>query len=297
MERRLGRGLESLLGGATRGQSADFPTQAQAPAAELEIVRVRPNPVQPRKVFESGSLEELRDSIAQHGVLQPICVRRRDSGFEIIAGERRWRAARLAGLRSIPALVLENVDDERMLELALVENLQRQDLDPMERAQAFREMLDRLHLTQEQVAQRVGLKRSTVANHLRLLDLPAEVQEAVAGGVIDMGHGRALLTLSDPKAIKKMLARTVRGDLSVRQVERLVREVMEGPTTVASAPGDKIVPRAPWVDELEGRMRRHLGTKISLQNGEGYRGRIVIQYHDREELERLSVLLGPKDEV
>jgi ParB family chromosome partitioning protein len=295
MERRLGRGLESLLGGTTQAKTAD--SRPEAPASELEIVRVRPNPMQPRKVFESGPLEELKDSIALHGVLQPICVRRRESGFEIIAGERRWRASRLAGLQTIPAVVLENVDDERMLELALVENLQRQDLDPMERARGFHEMQDRLSLTQDQVAQRVGLKRSTVANHIRLLELPPEVQEAVAGGVIDMGHGRALLSLPDPKAIKKMLARTVREELSVRQVERLVREAVEGPTPSAASASDEIIPRAPWMEELEGRMRRHLGTKISLQNGEGYRGRIVIQYHDREELERLSSLLGPKDEV
>lgn len=295
MERRLGRGLESLLGRTPQAQSAD-PREA-APSAGLEIVRVRPNPMQPRKVFESGPLEELKDSIARHGVLQPICVRRRDSGYEIIAGERRWRAARLAGLTTIPAVILEDVDDERMLELALVENVQREDLNPMERARAFSEMADRLDLTQEQVAQRVGLKRSTVANHLRLLDLPPEVQEAVAGGVIDMGHGRALLGLGDAKAIKKMLARAVREDLSVRQLERLVRDAGEGPTAAANSSGDKIIPRAPWMEELEGRMRHYLGTKISLQNGEGYRGRIVIQYHDREELERISSLLGPKDEI
>lgn len=297
MERRLGRGLESLLGGAAA--KGPGPTAEAGPRAggELPIQDVRPNPNQPRKVFDSAQLEELRDSIERHGVLQPICVRRREQGYEIVAGERRWRAARLAGHKTIPAVVLEDVQDDRMLELALVENLQRQDLDPLEKARGFREMQERLRLTQDEVAERVGLKRSTVANHLRLLDLPSEVQEAVVSGVITMGHARALLGAGDAQAVKRMLARTVREDLSVRQIERLVRELRIPAPGTGDSGGAPKPSRPVWVRDLEERMRRHLGTKVTILYGSGFRGQIVIQYHDREELDRLSQVLGPKDEL
>ena len=173
MERRLGRGLESLLG--TGGGEPPAPATEQAPqtgSGTLPITQVRPNPDQPRKVFETGALEELRDSIQRHGVLQPICVRSTDRGFEIVAGERRWRAARMAGLEEIPATILEQVEDDRILELALVENLQREDLDPIEKARAFQELQEAFELTHADIAERVGMKRASVTNHLRLLELP-----------------------------------------------------------------------------------------------------------------------------
>ena len=223
MERRLGRGLESLLGGG--GAASTSETQERAPQGgpvALAITQVRPNPDQPRKVFETGALEELRDSIQRHGVLQPICVRPTERGFEIVAGERRWRAARMAGLEEIPATVLDQATDDRILELALVENLQREDLDPLEKARAFQELQKTFDLTHIDIAERVGMKRATVTNHLRLLELPVEAQEAVVQGLITMGHAKALLGLKEADAIRAALLKTVKEELSVRQLERYV---------------------------------------------------------------------------
>ncbi len=188
MEKRLGRGLGSLLGTSS-------PAEAPKATSELAVDQIRPNPFQPRRHFEPSALEELAQSIRQHGLLQPIVVRAAASGFELISGERRLRASKLAGRTTIPAIVRPNVTDKDLLELALVENVQRQDLDAIERALGFRRMQDELAMTQEAVADRVGLKRSTVANHLRLLDLPQTVQEGIAKGLISMGHARALLAV------------------------------------------------------------------------------------------------------
>ncbi len=290
MDRRLGRGLDTLLGGA---QQEETPAAGTIPAKDI-----RPNPTQPRKTFDSARLEELRDSIQRHGILQPICVRRAVQGYEIVAGERRWRAARLAGLQEVPAVILDDVEDTAMVELALVENVQREDLDPIEKAKAFREMTDVIGWTQEQVAERVGMARATVANHIRLLELPREAQEAVINGLISMGHARALLGLGEEAAIKRVLAKVIRDEFSVRQVEELVRAGMgSGRKREVSGAAEGIQGgRVPaWVRELERQMRDRLGTRVSLQNRAGYRGQIVIQYHDREELDRLCAILAPKD--
>src|SRR5688572_14180266 len=202
MDRRLGKGLSSLL-----GQPAD-----ETVARALELGDIDPNPFQPRKTMDPAGLEELRDSIAQHGVLQPVVVRKNGGRYQLVSGERRWRAARLAGLDRIPAVVREDVTDEQMLELALVENLQRRDLDPIERARGFQALMETLGITQEAVAAKVGLKRATVANHLRLLELPAKVQDAVGRGLVTMGHARALLGLADAAKMEELLGECVRQD-------------------------------------------------------------------------------------
>ncbi|MEO6711002.1 MAG: ParB/RepB/Spo0J family partition protein, partial [Planctomycetota bacterium] len=263
MERRLGKGLSSLLG------EQDTPHEP----SELDLEVIHPNPFQPRKTMDASGLEELRDSILQHGVLQPVVVRRLEDGrYQLVAGERRWRASRLAGLRRIPAMIKTQVTDAEMLELALVENVQRRDLDPLERAHGYKTMMEQLALTQDAVAAKVGLKRSTVANHLRLLDLPDKAQEALAKGLISMGHARALLSLSDESRLSSILEETVRGDLSVREVERLVREANVTPTR--PSPNDKLpAPPAPvWLRELESRIRGRFASKVTIQNGAGYRG-------------------------
>lgn len=295
-QRRLGRGLDSLLGEPTRSSEPSPAAGAMESASsgvELPLDRIRPNPYQPRTTFDPEGLEELRQSIVLHGVLQPIVVRPQGDGYELVAGERRWRASRLAGRLTIPAVVRTDVDDRALLELALVENLQRRDLDPIERAEGYRRAMTELGLTQEQVAERVGLQRSTVSNHLRLLELPAEAQEAVRRGLIQMGHARALLGLGGAGSILSAVQRIVREGLSVRQVEQLARATRTPP----GAEDSKASARLPWERELEQRMRTQLGTPVRLRNRAGYRGRIVIEYFSRAELDRLIEHLAPRPEV
>jgi ParB family chromosome partitioning protein len=285
MEKRLGRGLGALL--------STEPTPVE-PRAEIALAKIRPNPFQPRKTFSPESLDELQSSIREHGVLQPVVLRSAPGGYELIAGERRWRAAQAIGLKAIPAVVREGVSDQAMLELALVENLQRADLDPIEKARGFRQLLEQ-GLTQDQVAQRVGLKRPTVANFLRLLELSEPVQKVVTEGLISMGHARALLGLADRTRQGELCALVVRRGLSVRELEERVRELQgreAGKPDRAAPP-----PPAPWVREMEGRLRSALGTKVRVHNREGYRGEIVIEYHGRTDLDRLYALLAPKTTV
>lgn len=297
MERRLGRGLGALLtGGTITPESASAPKGIEG-AELVSLDRIQPNPYQPRKTFDEAGLSELVQSIQRHGLLQPVVLRAVGDGYELVSGERRVRAFRQLGRPTIPAIIRASVANSEMLELALVENLQRRDLDPIERAQGYQRMMAELGLTQEQVAEKVGLQRPTVANHLRLLELPDLVQQALAKGMIQMGHARALLGSKDATRTQRLLEKTVRDDLSVRQVEVLVREQAATPDAVSNEPIRTLVPPAPWVRELEARMREHLGTKVELKNGPGYRGQIVIQYFQREDLERLANLLAPRERL
>jgi len=279
-------------------------------AAEVALSDVKPNKYQPRLHFDPEGLEELRDSIKAHGVLQPIVVLRRERSYELIAGERRCRAARMAGLESIPAVIRQDLSDQDLLELALVENVQRRDLDPIERAKGYRRLIDELELTQESVAQRVGLKRATVANQLRLLELPEVIQTAVSRGALTMGHARALLSLEREQE-RIQLAGQIRNEgLSVRQVEARIRELREpavpesaatngdGPLELQIKPATGALgPREPWLIEMEGRLRNHLGSKVKVENRRGFRGRISIDYFGQEDLERLYALLAPREEI
>lgn len=283
MEKRLGRGLGSLLGQAG----------PETPTSEVELRRIRPNPHQPRKEFDAAALEDLRDSLKRHGMLQPVVLRRAHDDFELISGERRWRAAQLAGIERIPAVIRDGVSEGDMLELALVENLQRQDLNPIERAQGFRSMMSRLGLTQDQVAEKVGLKRATVANHLRLLELPDAVRQAVSANLIQMGHAKAIAGLASSKDMLDLLEESVRKGLSVRELEDRVRRQQPEPKSElqprASAPK-----REAWIADLERRLSDRLGAKVSIQNASGYRGRIAIEYFDRAELDGLVERLAPR---
>ncbi|QDV10101.1 Chromosome-partitioning protein Spo0J [Planctomycetes bacterium Poly30] len=269
-------------------------------AQYVDVSMIRRNPDQPRKTFDSAALEDLRQSIERHGVLQPICVRKIESGYEIVSGERRWRAARSAGLKQIPATIKEELDDTASLELAIVENVQREDLDALEKARGYQALMDRVGLTQEGVAERVGLKRSSVANHLRLLDLPKDAQEALTKGLISMGHARALLSLKGEKEILGALGQVVRKDLSVRETEQLTKA--SEPASTASGSGGSVgavsskemAPAAPWVHEIEGQLRETLGVKVTLKNGKKYRGSITLDYANRDELERIVALIAPK---
>ena len=285
MEKRLGKGLGSLLGGK----------MDEAASQELALALIDPNPFQPRVTMDPAGLEELRDSISNHGVLQPIVVRKMGGRYQIVSGERRWRAARLAGLERIPAVQREVVSVNEMLELALVENVQRRDLDPLERARGFKALMDGLGITQEAVAVKVGLKRATVANHLRLLELPEKVQQAVGKGLLSMGHARALLGLSTPEQIEGLMEQCVRKDLSVRDVERLVRDQTQ--RAAGTEAGTEVEPTPPWIAQIERRLGDALGTKVTISSDKDYSGQIRVQFFDKEQLNRLIDRLAPQAQL
>jgi len=265
----LGKGLDALL-----------PKSKPVPSAliELALDQIRRNPYQPRVHFESDKLQELAASIRENGVLQPVIVRRVDDGYELIAGERRWRAAQLAGLARIPAIVQE-VSDEKLLERALVENIQRDDLNAIEEATAYQLLIDQFKLTQEEVAQRVGKSRTAVTNTLRLLRLPPPVQQGLLAGEVSMGHARALLPL--PKTQQLALSRDiVKRGLSVRQVEQMVQRLLNPPAAPKPAGPDSNTRSA--AHKLEQRWK----TRVDIMRN-GAAGRIVFHFSSEDELDRL----------
>ena len=276
----LGRGLEALLPDvepAAEGVSPD----------SVEIDLIDPNPFQPREEWTDGETEVLAESIRRHGILQPLVLRRNGERYQLIAGERRLRAARLAGLTRVPAVVRE-ADDRQMLALALVENINRRDLGPIEKGEAFRRLSAEFGLTQEEMGSQVGLSRSAVANFVRLLDLPETVREMLRRGSLSMGHGRALLGLADAESMVRMARKAVKRDLSVRQVEDLVsaagRKTRNRKKATAAASPDE--------EKLVNRLQRRFKTRVRIRD-RGGSGRIEIEYHTLEELDRLlEELLG-----
>jgi ParB family chromosome partitioning protein len=272
-ERPLGRGLGALI---------PQRSPAAGGVAEIPLARIQGNPHQPRQRFDHAELEALASSIREHGVIQPVLVTESVHGYQLIAGERRVRAARLAGLERIPAVVRQLADSEQ-LELALVENLQREDLNPIESAHAYRQLVDHFGFTQERLAERVGRARPTIANTLRLLELDASLQDAIAASAITEGHGRALGALP-PEHQRRLLSTVVDQGLSVRQTEELVRRVRE-PRVVDEASAAPAT-RDPDQERVEEDLRRALGTKVSLSRSRRG-GRIVIEYYSDEELGRL----------
>ena len=298
----LGRGLASLLGPITsepeeKNQllaspvtAVNFPPdkELQGSLREISIDSIFPNPYQPRTVWDKQELADLAESIKTNGVIQPIIVRPAGTGFEIIAGERRFRAAKLASLTTIPALVRQ-ASDEKMLELSLIENIHRTDLNPIERAKAYQNYLSTFSLTQAEVAERLGENRSVIANYLRLLDLPDEVKQMLAEGQLTMGHARAILALPTDELRRKLANRAMAGRLSVREVERLVRRYLTGIGQV------KITARSkpPHIFDLESELSRQLGTKVSIETRKnGQRGKIIIEFYSLDEFDRITERIG-----
>lgn len=271
--KRLGMGLGALLGAAE-------PEVTPNPASTVETALVQPNPFQPRTDFDESEIRSLADSLRRQGLLQPVVVRPVNGHFQLVAGERRWRAARMAGLDRIPALIRE-VDDQKMLELALVENLQRRDLNPIEKARAFRQVLQLNGWTQEALADAMGLARPTVANFMRLLELPVEIQETVSRGTLSMGHARALLAAPNRTVMMQLLRRVLEEDLSVRALEQLL---VRKPSALPSAPGKA---KEPYLLELEQKLMDRLGFKAEIQPKE-----IVIPYGSNEQLTAILRRLG-----
>jgi len=279
-KRGLGRGLGALIPGADQHQ-------VSGPTAEIDLSSLSPNPFQPRREIAGAEFDELVDSIRRHGVLQPIIVRRSGAGYEIVAGERRWRAAQAAGLTDIPAVV-RDLSDQEMLELALIENLQREDLDPIERATAYRKLMEQFGLTQEQVAEAVGGSRPSVANALRLLELPSEVQASISRGRISEGHGRALLMLESP--VERLVAwKSVeeRG-LSVRETEELAKSRSRNVSRETSRRAGRA--KDPQLVDLSAQLGAKYSTSVSIVPS-GKKGTILFRYYSIEDLERLIDLL------
>ena len=305
-EKRLGRGLDFLIkrtavppapaaaGSSIPVPSALAPTLLEStPEAGPRVIAldiIAPNPFQPRKEFTPEALAELESSIKEHGVLQPVVVRPVGGTFQLVAGERRFRASRNLGLKDIPAVVRE-VTDRQMLALALVENLQREDLNPIETARAYRDLLQTTGLTQEEVAQGVGKSRVAVSNTLRLLDLPEDLQDHVSRGTLSAGHGRALLMVGEPEAMQSLAARILAEGLSVREAEALAA----GPAAAVAAPALRTVKpakeRSSHLAELEDRLRTSLGTRVAIQPGRGKRGKIVVYYASLEDFDRVFEIL------
>lgn len=274
----LGGGLSNLFGADVADLSADGVSDG---VSQIELSKIEPNPNQPRKVFDQAALEELAESIRQHGVITPITVRagEKTGYYQIIAGERRWRAARLAGLKEIPVLVLE-AEESKVMELALIENLQRQDLNPIEEAEGYELLMQQFGLTQEEVARRVVKSRPAVANALRLLALPAEVRAMVADGKLSGGHARAVLAVSEEsqrvEAAKQMVG------LSVRQAESLAKRLNKKPVEKPQQQGFSV----DYVAEVEKELESALGRKISIVQGKNS-GTLSLEYYGADDLERL----------
>lgn len=284
----LGKGLSSLIPSSIAKSQVQPVTSFPSRSAELriEVSKIRPNPRQPRRSFDDAGLDELASSLKAQGLLQPVVVRPLSEGqYELIAGERRWRAAQRAGIHQIPAVV-RDVPDEKLLELALIENLQREELNAIEEAEAYRILVDDLELTHNEIAQRVGKQRTTVANALRLLNLPETVKDMVRGRLISMGHARALLALEDAKAIESLARRVVAEGLSVREVESQAKR----PAGVKPRAGRPSKPIDPNVAAAEATLQRVLGTKVRIA-GNGTVGRLEVHYHSAEELDRVYRLI------
>ncbi|HSD21391.1 MAG TPA: ParB/RepB/Spo0J family partition protein [Anaeromyxobacter sp.] len=288
----LGRGMAALLSNAPPPSSVATPGNVVAAAARgllaLPIEAIERNPEQPRKRFDEAKLEELAASIREHGVVEPILVRKQGAKYRIVAGERRWRAAQRAGLREIPAIARE-ASDREAFEIALIENLQRADLNAIEEAEAYEVLASEHDLTQEEIAKRVGKERSTVANALRLLKLPEEVRDSVRQGQLDMGHARALLGIDDAEAIKKAAQRAIREGLSVRATEALVRSL--GRKGSESDRPQKS-PETPAVKALGQRLQRRLGARCRVVPKSAVAGRLEIEYTSLDELDGILGKIG-----
>lgn len=248
--------------------------------AEIPIEKIQPNPWQPRRVFDETQLQELADSIREHGILQPLMVvPLPDGNYQLIMGERRLRASKLAGLTKVPAVIRDYLEEQKKLELALIENIQRHNLDPIEEAMAYQQLIDHYKLTQEEVAKKVGKHRTTVTNLLRLLHLPLKIQNALAEGIIVEGHARAMLALQGMEKQIAMLEMIVKDNMTVHQVEDKVREVLNRPKVIR-APRN---PSDPDTAALENELRGKLGTKVKIQKS-GESGKITIEFFSQEEL-------------
>jgi ParB family chromosome partitioning protein len=276
MAKGLGKGLNAFFNEVSKEETVQ----------EIKLKELRPNPYQPRKTFQQEAIDELRDSIIEHGILQPIVVRKSIKGYEIVVGERRFRAAKEAKLETIPAVVRE-LTEQQMMELAVLENLQREDLNPIEEGQAYHTLMEKLKLTQEEVAKRLGKSRPHVANHIRLLSLPPKIQELISSGSISMGHGRALLGLRLKAKLPVLVEKVINEGLNVRQLEKLIQLINENVSRETKKPEKK---KDVFVQQHEHSLRERFGTTVNIVQKKN-KGKIEIEFFSKEDLERILQML------
>lgn len=281
MGKGLGKGINALF--------TNLETTKEDTVQEIAVEDIRPNPYQPRKIFTEEGIEELKQSIIQHGILQPIIVKKSIKGYEIVVGERRFRAAKEAGLKKVPVVVRDFTSSE-MMELAVLENLQREDLTPIEEAAAYQTLLDKLEVTQEELAKRLGKSRPHITNHIRLLSLPRQIQELITQGTISMGHGRALLGLKNKDLLNKLVEKVVKEEMNVRQLEQYIQQLNESvPRETKKTPVKKDV----FIQEQESILRERFGTTVTISQRKK-KGKIEIEFFSPEDLNRILELLDNK---
>ncbi|MHA6481601.1 ParB/RepB/Spo0J family partition protein [Paenibacillus sp. strain BS8-2] len=280
MSKRLGRGLDALI--------PSLSVSDDDKVVEISLTQLRPNPYQPRKTFDEESIKELAESIKQHGVIQPIIVRSVLKGYEIIAGERRFRASQYCGNTTVPAVV-RNFSDQQVMEIALIENLQREDLNAIEIAIAYQALMDKFKLTQEELSLKVGKSRSHIANFVRLLSLPTEIKDYVSRGTISMGHARALAGIKDVEVQKQIVDQVVAAEWSVRELEDAIQK-MDHKGKEQPEKGQKQKKRDPYIEHLEESLRERFKTTVKIKQQKD-KGKIELQYYNKQDLERLLELL------
>ncbi|AWP30337.1 ParB/RepB/Spo0J family partition protein [Paenibacillus glucanolyticus] len=278
MSKRLGKGLDALI--------PSLSIHDDDKVVEIPLSQLRANPYQPRKTFNDEAIQELAESIRQHGVIQPIIVRSVLKGYEIIAGERRFRASQYCGKATVPAVV-RSFSDQQVMEIALIENLQRENLNAMEIAVAYQGLMEQFSLTQEELSLKVGKSRSHIANFLRLLSLPEEVKENVSRGTLSMGHARAIVGIKDPILVKQLAKQCVEQEWSVRELEEAVKNLDRKPADKAKA---KVKKRDPYIDHLEEDLRERFKTTVKIKHNKD-KGKIELNYYSKQDLERLLELL------
>ncbi|MFJ7725847.1 ParB/RepB/Spo0J family partition protein [Neobacillus sp. NPDC097160] len=282
MAKGLGKGLNAFFSDVSKEETVQ----------EIKLKELRPNPYQPRKTFQQEAIDELKASIIEHGILQPIVVRKSIKGYEIVVGERRFRAAKEAKLETVPAVVRE-LSEQQMMELAVLENLQREDLNPIEEGLAYQTLMEKLKLTQEEVANRLGKSRPHVANHIRLLSLPPQIHELISSGKISMGHGRALLGLRQKAKVLILAEKVIQEGLNVRQLEKLIQQLNENVSRETKKPEKK---KDVFLQEREHSLRERFGTKVHIKQNKN-KGKIEIEFFSQDDLERILEMLDQEESL
>ncbi|MCM3603091.1 ParB/RepB/Spo0J family partition protein [Robertmurraya korlensis] len=284
MAKGLGKGLNAFFA------NIDEPSKQES-ITDVSLKEIRPNPYQPRKIFTQEAIEELKQSIIEHGILQPIIVRKSIKGYDIVVGERRFRAAKEAGLEKVPVVIRE-LTEQQMMELAVLENLQREDLTPIEEAAAYQLLMEKLSLTQEQLAKRLGKSRPHIANLVRLLTLPPKIQQLISDGKISMGHGRALLGLRKKEKLPLIAEKTMKEGLNVRQLEQLIQQLNENVPRETKKPK---LEKNVFIKERESFLRERFGTTVNIKESKN-KGKIEIEFFSKDDLERILELLNNNQE-